>query len=426
MQIRILDRYIFKESLIYFSICLLAFTGILFTLRMISFATLIINRGVKFSQIGTVFLSVIPTFFEIAVPLSGLLGIMLAFGRLCGDSEIVVMRASGTSILSLTKPIVAFGLMTASLTLVTTLWLSPLSYGVLSKTLFEIARSQSLAGLEQGIFNKLGKLILYSEVIDYSNGSLRSVLIDDKRDLNLRKIITAKTGRLLSDDEHKNIALELRDGYIHEIVENKYALTHFNTNSLVMSSAEMYNQDATTKTAVARELSLGGIKLRSAELSTLLSRVTNGEELKDDAGVDLTQNELNKRLARLETEWHRRFSMPYAAFVLALIALPLGIQVPRMQQTWGAGLSACLGMLVFVLYYAMVSVGVALGENGKIPIALSLWLPNIVTTLLAIYSIRQVGSERWHSIPHAIEVKIRAFLAARQGAQEGSQQGAPS
>ena len=95
---RILSRYIFFESLHYFGISLFAFTALLLTLRMLKFASLIINKGVEFSQIASVFIAIIPTFLEIAIPLSVLLGVMLAFARLSGDSEIVVMRASGISL----------------------------------------------------------------------------------------------------------------------------------------------------------------------------------------------------------------------------------------------------------------------------------------------------------------------------------------
>ena len=104
--------------------------------------------------------------------------------------------------------------------------------------------------------------------------------------------------------------------------------------------------------------------------------------------------------------------MPFAAFVLALFALPIGIQVPRTQRTWGVGLSAALGMAVFVLYYGLLSIGVTFAETGSINPHLGLWLPNLITLALAIYTTRMVGLEKWHSIPHAIE-RFLARISAR-------------
>jgi Lipopolysaccharide export system permease LptF/LptG len=89
---RRLTRYIFGECLHFFALCLTAFTGILFTIRILKFSSLIINKGVDPHQIGRVFFAVIPTFLEFALPLAALLAVMLAFARLSGDSEVVVLR----------------------------------------------------------------------------------------------------------------------------------------------------------------------------------------------------------------------------------------------------------------------------------------------------------------------------------------------
>ena len=79
---RLIPRYIFTECLIFFGISLAAFTGVLLTIRMLQFASLIINKGVEPGQIGMVFLAIVPTFLEIALPLAVLLGVMLCFARL--------------------------------------------------------------------------------------------------------------------------------------------------------------------------------------------------------------------------------------------------------------------------------------------------------------------------------------------------------
>ncbi|MCI5064648.1 LptF/LptG family permease, partial [bacterium] len=92
---KILSRYILREVLTYFAISLFIFTGILFTLRVLKLTSLIVNKGVLLSQVLLVFLSVIPAFLEIAVPLAALLGPMLTLARLSGDSEVIVIRASG-------------------------------------------------------------------------------------------------------------------------------------------------------------------------------------------------------------------------------------------------------------------------------------------------------------------------------------------
>ena len=190
---KILYKYIFREATSYFLIALSAFTAVLLTIRMLRFATLIVDKGVEFSQIGLVFVAIIPTFLEIAIPLSALLGVMLAFARLSGDSEIVVMRASGISLYQLVVPVILFGLCTLALAFSVSFYLKPKGYQLLSDTLFEIARSKTTSGLEEGIFNRLNVITLYAEKIDDTTGGLSRVVLDDRRDLASRRIVLASS-----------------------------------------------------------------------------------------------------------------------------------------------------------------------------------------------------------------------------------------
>ena len=139
--VKILSKYILKEILAYFVISLFIFTGILFTLRVLKLTSLIVNKGVLLSQVAVVFVSVIPAFLEIAVPLAALLGPMLTFARLSGDSEIIVVRASGISLFQLIRPILIFGLFASALALFVSHELKPWGFRNLSSTLFQIARS---------------------------------------------------------------------------------------------------------------------------------------------------------------------------------------------------------------------------------------------------------------------------------------------
>ena len=406
---KILTRYIFREALLFFGISLFAFTSILLTIRMLRFASLIVNKGVEASQIAQVFISIIPTFLEIAIPMSVLLGVMMAFARLSGDSEIIVMRASGISIFQLVKPILLVGLATGLISLVVSQCLKPWGFRNLSRALFEIARTKTTSGLTEGVFNPLGDLTLYSEKIDYDTGNLEHVLIDDRRDKLNRRIIVAKTGKILSDVDAQTISLLLNDGSIHERQDTHYVLTHFINNNLEMNSEELLDSSSQKKDKSPREMGLAEIRAKSAEVQAILADpdaftkkpVTNlaAELAKPTNNLGFnTRDEAKKRFSRLRTELGSRFSMPFASFVLALVALPLGILSPRTQRTWGAGLSLSVGLAVFVFYYGLLTVGVTLGENGSINSTIGLWIPNVVALGAGLYFLNKIGSEQWSSI----------------------------
>lgn len=121
------------------------------------------------------------------------------------------------------------------------------------------------------------------------------------------------------------------------------------------------------------------------------------------AAQEFTKKEVNKRLGRAKIELGSRFSLPFASFILALLALPLGIQPSRAQKTWGVGLSVITGMVVFVIYYGLFSVGVVLAQSEILPSSLALWLPNIVAVAMTIFFIRKLASEKWQSVADILD-----------------------
>ncbi len=403
---RILSRYILKEVTTFFLISLSAFTGLLLVLRMLRLTSLIINRGVEISQIARVFIAIIPTFLEIALPMSTLLGVMLAFSRLCGDSEVVVMRASGISILNFLKPIGLFAVMVGAVSLLVSVTLRPWGFASLSTALFDVAKSKSISGLTQGVFNKLGDITLYAERIDYQTGDLFRVLVDDKRDGTQRKIVVSKRGRIVADEKAHTISLLLADGVAHEQTDGRYSRTEFTSNSLSVDPSEL--RDETKKGVVARELQVPELYEKIEYYRELLA--PQQQDSFEVFGERITRKELLKKFRRSRIELGQRFSLPFAAFIMAFVGLALGIMSPRTQRTWGAGFAGLLGLIVFIIYYSVFSVGVALADKGSLPIAVALWAPNVITASLATWILYKLGTEEWHSVSEGAQNYCRRTL----------------
>lgn len=387
---------------------------------MLQFAALIINKGVAFSDIAMVFAAIVPVFLEIAIPMAALLGVMLAFARLSGDSEIIVIRASGISLFQLMKPVIALGLVLSILSLSVSIYLRPWGNYQLAQSFFEIAKNKSTAGLSPGIFNKLGKLTLYAEKIDDSTGALENILIDDKRSNDARKIILASKGSIISDPKDRTITLHLIEGHFHEEIEDNYLLTKFDSNNLVVNLDELYSNSDLNREKKSREMYLGEIHSEIGLYRTILEDFKNSggqvanlsAENRALAEKEFFTNEgdVKRKIRRLKTEAGQRFSMPFATLILALLGMPLGIIPPRTQKTWGAGLSVALGLLIFTFYYVLLSVGITLGENGKVDVQLGLWIPNIVATIVTAVVLYKVSTEKWSSIAHAFELYLERIL----------------
>lgn len=414
---RILTRYILTECLVFLGTTLLALTGILLTVQMLKFSDLIINRGVRVDQIGLVFLAITPTFMELAIPMASLLGVMLAVSRLSGDSEIVILRASGISVYQLLLPVLILALGLAAVAIEVSIQLKPWGYRTLATALFDIAKSRSTAGLEEGVFNKLGDLTLYGQSVDYQTGDLKGVVVDDRRDEKNRKIIFANRASILSDEEQQTITIKLHDGSMHEQVDGKYILTRFITNDVVMNPDQLYGSQATTEISpramtasqlVAEEIRFSQIKTELADIERVAPNPDGTpHEILLPGGKKMNSKNLTKHIRRLQMEQASRWSMPYAAFILALAALPLGIQPARTQRAWGPTIAFSLGLLVFVLYYALLSFCMTLQDGGRLSAPLAAWIPNFFATSIAIAMLVAVASERIQSVPQVLEALMR-------------------
>src|SRR5512140_4009854 len=72
--------------------------------------------------------------------------------------------------------------------------------------------------------------------------------------------------------------------------------------------------------------------------------------------------------------FHRRFALPTACLVLALVGIPLGLSSKKGGKSGGFVLTI---LLVFA-YYSVTLIGVSLARQGKVPPALGAWLANLV------------------------------------------------
>ena len=93
-------------------------------------------------------------------------------------------------------------------------------------------------------------------------------------------------------------------------------------------------------------------------------------------------------------EYHKRLALPGGCFILTILGLPLAIRTRPGQRSIGVP----LGLIIFICYYVFLTVAQTVSEQGVIPIALALWLPNILFTGITIYILRFANRESTNSL----------------------------
>jgi len=92
-------------------------------------------------------------------------------------------------------------------------------------------------------------------------------------------------------------------------------------------------------------------------------------------------------------EIHKKFALPAACLVLALLGLPLGVMTGRAGRTGGFSLS----LVLILLYYALLTAGEQAAMDGRLSAALGLWAPNIV--LAAAAAVLFLAARRGWTLP---------------------------
>jgi lipopolysaccharide export system permease protein len=88
-----------------------------------------------------------------------------------------------------------------------------------------------------------------------------------------------------------------------------------------------------------------------------------------------------ENIAFYEVEKYRRSSYPFATFILTV----MGVSLSSRKVRGGIGLQLGAGILLSFTYILFMQVTTTFATNGGMPALLSVWLPNIVFSIIAIY-----------------------------------------
>ncbi len=360
----ILYRYLAKEILAPFLLGLVVFTSTLLMGRMLKLAEMVVSNGVPLTDILLLIFYLLPYFAIITIPMSLLLAVMLAFSRLSSDSEIVALKASGISIYRLLPPILSVAALAFLMSAFVSVYALPKGNVAFKKLLYQVLQGRMNLNLKEQVFNDaIPGLVIY---VDRSSkeGQLSGILIQDERNPKDTSTIFASTGQLSSDEERRQIHLQLTNGSIHQSrPQGVYRRLDFQQYELKLDLSK-----------AAREIEKNEVDMTLQELRENLKKGGFTKKL----GLDM------------ELEIHRRFALPFACFIFAIVAMPLGIQNRRSGKAAGFTLS----IATIIVYYIFHSTGRTLGERELLQPALAIWLPNIIFLAGGILLFRQAALER--------------------------------
>jgi lipopolysaccharide export system permease protein len=437
----ILKRYVAVSLIVPFLIGFGVVTFLLTMDMLIDLLDLLISKGIGLWTVSKLFVLALGWIVALSIPCGVLVSVLMTYGRLSQDNEIIALRASGVHLLEVVQPALVLALIVAVALALFNNYILPETNYAYASLMQEISRKRPTAEIREGEWIEGFKgYDLWIGSLNDRTGAMKDVLIVDSRTRpQSPRTILARSGILQYHPEKNTLTLVLKDGEIHEAdpdsPNGEYRRLRFTTQTMNITEAgdqfrgmvrhqrgqremsvqsmekevrrlgrELAHQDSSVTSALSsvpvRSLrELDRIDPGSAPPSparaaaALLGRLTGQRpptprdfRPEQKRAIDLVrarQHEAlitQRQISSFRVEIHKKFSIPVACLVFVLVGAPLGMLARR------GGLAAGFFSVVFFIFYYLCLVGgEQLADRLLLSPWLAMWLPNMILGALGIY-----------------------------------------
>ena len=362
---RLLSVYIFKEILVPFVLCAIILTLTVLLSKTLELIDLVVGHGVGPGLILKFIVALVPTFLTSIVPIAFLISVLIGYARFSSSHEIIAMKAAGISLTSHLKPVMTFAAILFIFLIALTTYINPWGYNSIKRIMYNVARTNTAAGIEEQTFNNRYKnVVLYVDRIDEDGFGMQGVFISQSVAGKGEALIFARRGYFAPSSKDLSVSLVLEDGTMQmpqeenetDSKEAPFHLLNFQKYSLSLEHRQ--KMDAPAHKRPNRELNIDDI-IKKIDAQRAAGTATSG------ARVDL----------------HKRFALPASIFVFALLGVPLGIQRVR-----SAGFTSfSVALVIIIIYFVLSQSFEALGKSARINPILAVWASFIILAATGAY-----------------------------------------
>ena len=356
MKLTIIDKYIAKELLT-------VFMSVYFVLLIIVLSTEIVHLLSWVSQ-GiipvTAFLAyLMNSLFEfsvILIPLSLLMGILLAFGRLYSDSEMAAIMSAGIGPMKWYRPLMLIAVPATLLLFVLLAYVQPIISYQRALLAAEILSQSQLDTLLVGQFNRASKdgavLFLESEHADnnkLNNNQINNVFFQQHRENTSYVDLAENTSSFYNEDGRRYMMMRNGTHYVGNAGEAGFKIIKYKDYGIHIDRKQ--------------------IKAHQSVKSKNISELWQSENPEEQA----------------ELQW--RFTIPLATIIVAFMALPLSHANPRSGRY--SKLAAAL--ILYLLYSNLLGVGKTWIVQEKVPVWVGTWWVHIIAIVITFVLLKYRG-----------------------------------
>jgi len=354
---RILRNYILRDflSALFFSLLALTLVMILGNLGKIS--DMIIRKGVSAVDAFKILSLFIPYVLGFTIPLSILMGVLLAMGRLVADNELTAINVSGISLSRIITVFLTIGVISSLFLFLINDKIIPYFHYNYRSYVKNIYSKNITAIIEPGVYLENFKdTILY--VDDIKDNKLKNVFVYEINKEGLSRLTYAKYGEFVVD---KNILkMRLENGFRDEINPK-------NTKEFYRLNFKIFFIDIPVENKVKSQVNKKASDMNIKELKTKIKYLRN----KDINPIEFI------------AELHKRISFAFSPIIFVILGFGVSLVVKHRERSINFGIA----ILVAGIYYLLMLLGETITKFQFVPPMFGMWLPNIVVGAIGLYLI---------------------------------------
>lgn len=366
--VKIIDRYVTGQVLTtgFFAVGVLSVVVVLANV-FVKLLDQLMNHDAPFDLILSVIAYLLPFSLTFTIPWGFLTAVLLVFGKMSAENELIALRSSGVSIPRVSALVFVVGLFCVATCLWINLIVAPQAQVKMKDSLYNIAVSNPMAlfGSDKVIDQFPGKKIY----VERNEGAkLFNLLVYEMNDDNVpMKVVHARTGLLETDPANKqlllhiyNVRYEERDDDAPDALERMRHGITVQEMTLPISLQELYEKNKKRKGPSAMTV------------HELMDRL--------DAQQESPEKQASMRLNTL-TEINKRYSFSLASLAFTLIGIPLAITAHRKETSVGFMIS----LMVATVYFCFIMLADAMRNKPAMHPELLVWMPNIIFIALGAW-----------------------------------------
>jgi lipopolysaccharide export system permease protein len=293
-------RYLLRQVTNAFLVILLTLTLVVWLATAMKELNLITSQGQGIVLFFQMTMLSLPSLMALIAPNAMLMAALYTLDRMNGDSELIVMTASGATVWRIGAPLLALASVVAIAILLAHLFMTPASMRALRSFITQVRADLISQVLQPGRFSSPEKGLTFHIRDRSPNGDLLGLLVHDERDEKQVMSYLAERGRIITNDQGSYLVM--LDGYVHRYnagePDKPVQIVVFDQNMLDLS-------EFSPKDKSGRDL-----RPRESYFSDLLN-------------PDMTNPVTMRNYGQIRSELHDRLATPLYPLVFAIVAIAL-------------------------------------------------------------------------------------------------------